>query len=72
MILFIQASLFIFQFTVCDVRIQMEEEIVSVDERSGTVDVCAEITALPGELQIELTVGFFTTNGSKAGSNLCS
>jgi len=49
----------------------MEEEIISVDEGSGTVDVCAEIAVLPGELQIELTVDFFTTNGSKAGLSLC-
>ena len=49
--------------------IQMEQTIVSVNEdiASGRVSVCAEIAALPGELQTDLTVTLFTTNGTKAG-----
>ena len=58
-----------FQFTVGDVMIRMEETTVSVNEDvvSGRVSVCAEIAALPGELQTDLTVTLFTTNGTKAG-----
>ena len=58
-----------FQFTVGDVMIRMEETAVSVSEdvASGRVSVCAEIAALPGELQTDLTVTLFTTNGTKAG-----
>ena len=58
-----------FQFTVRDVMIRMEQTIVSVNEdiASGRVSVCAEIAALPGELQTDLTVTLFTTNGTKAG-----
>ena len=49
--------------------IRMEKTTVSVSEdaASGTVDVCVEIVALPGELQTGLTVTLFTTNGTKAG-----
>ena len=49
--------------------IRMEETTVSVSENvaSGTVGVCVEIAALPGELQTDLTVNLFTTNGTKAG-----
>ena len=49
--------------------IRMEQTTASVDEdvTSGRVSVCAEIAALPGELQTDLTVTLFTTNGSKAG-----
>ena len=58
-----------FQFTVRDVMIRMEQTTVSVNEdvASGRVNVCAEIAALPGELQTDLTVTLFTTNGTKAG-----
>ena len=58
-----------FQFTVGDVMIRMEETAVSVSEdvASGRVSVCAEIATLPGELQTDLTVTLFTTNGTKAG-----
>ena len=49
--------------------IRMEQITVSVNEdvTSGRVSVCAEIAALPGELQTDLTVTLFTTNGTKAG-----
>ena len=44
----------------------MQHVTISVNEAAGgTVDVCAEITA--GVLQIDLTVTFSTTNGSKTG-----
>ena len=58
-----------FQFTVRDVMIRMEQTTVSVNEdvASGRVSVCAEIAALPGELQTDLTVTLLTTNGTKAG-----
>ena len=58
-----------FQFTVRDVMIRMEQTTVSVNEdvASGRVSVCAEIAASPGELQTDLTVTLFTTNGKKAG-----
>lgn len=47
----------------------MEQTTVSVSEdvTSGRVSLCAEIAALPGELQTDLTVTLFTTNGTKAG-----
>ena len=54
-------------FTVSGVMIGMVETTVSVDETDGSVDVCAEIVQLPGELQTDLTVALSTTNGSKAG-----
>ena len=56
-------------YVVDDVMIRMEETAVSVNEdiASGRVSVCAEIAALPGELQTDLTVTLFTTNGTKAG-----
>ena len=38
-----------------------------VNETDESVDVCAEIVQLPGELQTDLTVALSTTNGSKAG-----
>ena len=40
---------------------------VREDVINGTVSICAEIAALPGELQTDLTVTLFTTNGTKAG-----
>ena len=60
--------LLLFPFTVSDVMIGMVETTVSVDETGGSVDVCAEIIQLPGDLQTDLTVDLSTTNGSKAGS----
>jgi len=56
----------LFQCAVNNVAIRMKEATVPVNE-SGTVDICAEIAALPGELQTNLTVTLFTTNGRKAG-----
>ena len=52
-----------------DVAIRMKDSAVSVNESvlNGTVDVCVEIAALPGELQSNLTVTLFATNGTKAG-----
>ena len=52
-----------------NVAIRMKEATVSVNETvlNGTVDVCVEIAVLPGELQTNLTVTLFTTNGEKAG-----
>ena len=47
--------------------IGMAETTVSVNEADGSVDICAEIVQLPGELQTDLTVALSTTNGSKAG-----
>ena len=59
----------VLQSTVDNVMIGMEETNVSVHEDviNGTVSICAEIAALPGELQTNLTVTLFTTNGTKAG-----
>ena len=59
----------LFQCAVNSVGIRMKEATVSVNETvlNGTVDVCVEIAALPGELQTNLTVTLFTTNGGKAG-----
>ena len=54
-------------FTVSGVMIGMAETMVSVNEADGSVDVCAEIVQLPGELQTDLMVALSTTNGSKAG-----
>lgn len=47
----------------------MEKATVFVDEdvASGTVSICVEIAALPGELQTNLAVALSTINGSKAG-----
>ena len=59
--------LLLFPFTVDDVMIGMAETTVSVNEADGSVDVCAVIVELPGELQTDLTVALSTTNGSKAG-----
>ena len=59
--------LLLFPFTVNDVMIGMVETTVSVNEAAGSVDVCAVIVDLPGELQTDLTVALSTTNGSKAG-----
>ena len=47
--------------------IGMDETTVSVDENDGSVDICADIVQLPGELQTDLMVTLSTTNGSKAG-----
>lgn len=59
----------ILDFTVGSVLIQMEKATVFVDEdvASGTVSICVEIAALPGELQTHLVVALSTINGSKAG-----
>ena len=58
----------LFQYTVDDVVIQMEFANRSVNETDGTVEVCAEIGSLPGELQTDLTVTFSTSNSDgKAG-----
>lgn len=59
----------ILDFTVGSVFIQMEKATVFVDEdvASGTVSICVEIAALPGELQTHLVVALSTINGSKAG-----
>jgi len=48
----------------------MEVDMVSVaeDVGSGTIDVCAEIAALPaGGLQTDLVVTLSTMDGAKAG-----
>ena len=47
--------------------IGMVETTVSVDETEGSVDVCAEIVDLPGELQTDLIVTLSASNGVKAG-----
>ena len=47
--------------------IGMVETTLSVDETDGTVDVCAEIVDLPGELQTDLIVTLSASNGVKAG-----
>ena len=39
----------------------------SVDETEGSVDVCAEIVDLPGELQTVLIVTLSASDGVKAG-----
>ena len=59
----------LFQCAVNNVAIRMKKATVSVNETvlNGTVDVCVEIAVLPGELQTNLTVTLFTTNGGKAG-----
>ena len=59
-----------FEITVGGVTIQMEQTAVSVNEdvASETVNVCAQIAALPADgLQTDLTVTLSTTDGSKAG-----
>ena len=60
----------LFLFTVSGVMIGMDETTVSVDENDGSVDICADIVQLPGELQTDLMVALSTTNGSKAGLQL--
>ena len=60
----------LFQFTVAGVVIQMEMADRSVSEvpTDETVQVCAEIGNLPGNLQTDLTVTLFTSNSDgKAG-----
>ena len=58
----------LFQYTVDDVVIQMEFASDSVSETDGTVEVCAQIGSLPGELQTDLTVTFSTNSSDgKAG-----
>ena len=58
----------LFQYTVDDVEFQMELATRSVSETDGTVEVCAEIGSLPGELQTDLTVTFSTNSSDgKAG-----
>ena len=58
----------LFQFTVSSVVIQMEMANRTVSETDGTVQICAEIGTLPGELQTDLTVTFSTSNSDgKAG-----
>lgn len=47
--------------------IEMVETTVSVNETDGSVDVCARIVGLPGELQTDLMVALSVTDGSKAG-----
>ena len=56
-----------FPFAVSDVIIGMVATTTFVNETDESVDVCAEIVQLPGELQTDLTVALSTTNGSKAG-----
>ena len=62
-----------FQFTVGDAAVEMKETTLFVNEdiASGTVRVCAEIVALPGDLQTDLTVTLTTTNTTKAGLHIC-
>ena len=58
----------LFQFTVSSVVIQMEMASRAVSETDGTVQICAEIGSLPGELQTDLTVTFSTSSSDeKAG-----
>ena len=58
----------LFQYTVDDAVIQMELANRSVSEIDGTVEVCAEISSLPGPLQTDLTVTFSTSSSDgKAG-----
>ena len=46
----------------------MEMANRAVSETDGTVQICAEIGTLPGELQTDLTVTFSTSNSDgKAG-----
>ena len=58
----------LFEITVGAVTVQMEQAAVSVNEIVGTVNVCAEIAALPVDgLQTDLIVTLSTSDGSKAG-----
>ena len=60
---------YVFQFTVGDAAVEMKETTLFVNEdvANGTVRVCAEIAALPGDLQTDLTVTLTTTNTTKTG-----
>ena len=58
----------LFEITVGAVTVGMVQAAVSVNEIFGTVNVCAEIAALPVDgLQTDLIVTLSTSNGSKAG-----
>ena len=64
---FFSFLILLFPFAVSDVIIGMVATTMFVNETDESVDVCAEIVQLPGELQTDLTVALSTTNGSKAG-----
>ena len=64
---FFSFLILLFPFAVIDVMIGMVATTMFVNETDESVDVCAEIVQLPGELQTDLTVALSTTNGSKAG-----
>ena len=64
---FFSFLILLFPFAVSDVMIGMVATTMFVNETDESVDVCAEIVQLPGELQTDLTVALSTTNGSKAG-----
>ena len=59
----------IIQFTVGDAAVQMKETTLPVNEdvANGTVIICTEIIALPGDLQTDLIATLTTTNTNKAG-----
>ena len=64
---FFSFLILLFPFAVSDVMIGMVATTMFVNETDESVDVCAEIVQLPGELQTDLTVALSTTNGSIAG-----
>ena len=59
----------IIQFTVGDAAVQMKETTLPVNEdvANGTVIICTETIALPGDLQTDLIATLTTTNTTKAG-----
>ena len=70
MLLYGLHAFLLFEITVGGVTVQMEQAAVSVNENVaiGTVNVCAEIAALPVDgLQTDLIVTLSTSDGSKAG-----
>lgn len=57
--------------TVDDVVIQMELATRSVSETGVTVEVCAQINSLPGELQTDLTVAFSASSSDRKAGLWC-